>query len=196
MPRSRRTGVAACPARESSTRSRSSAAPIGGRYLTLRYRRRDDGGEARVGYAVPRRVGGAVDRNCVKRRLSEAIAREEALAARRHGLRADRPPRARGDGRRAGLRLAVRPGGGAAALRRGGRVISRALILLLRACAARAHAVRLDDVDHAAGVQVRANLLALRRAGDPRTRPREGPWPGSVAACCAATRGRGAASTR
>jgi ribonuclease P protein component len=52
---------------------------VGGRYLTLRYRTRDDGGEARVGYAVPRRVGGAVDRNGVKRRLREAIAREEGL---------------------------------------------------------------------------------------------------------------------
>ncbi len=52
---------------------------VGGRYLTLRYRTRDDGGEPRVGYAVPRRVGGAVDRNGVKRRLREAIARQDAL---------------------------------------------------------------------------------------------------------------------
>ncbi len=52
---------------------------VGGRYLTLRYRRRDDDGEARVGYAVPRRVGGAVDRNGVKRRLREAIGRQAAL---------------------------------------------------------------------------------------------------------------------
>ncbi len=54
---------------------------VGGRYLTLRYRLRDDGGEPRVGYAVPRRVGGAVDRNGVKRRLREAIGREGALLA-------------------------------------------------------------------------------------------------------------------
>jgi ribonuclease P protein component len=52
---------------------------VGGRYLTLRYRSREDEGEARVGYAVPRRVGGSVDRNGVKRRLREAIAREEGL---------------------------------------------------------------------------------------------------------------------
>src|SRR6185437_16397478 len=47
--------------------------------------------------------------------------------------------------------------------------------------AARAHAVRLDDVDHAARVQVRADLLALRRAGDPRPRAGEGPRPGRLA---------------
>ena len=51
---------------------------VGGRYLTLRFRR-SEGGPARVGYAVPRKVGGAVDRNRVKRRLREAIARNEGL---------------------------------------------------------------------------------------------------------------------
>jgi ribonuclease P protein component len=52
---------------------------VGGRYLTLRYRTREDGGEPRVGYAVSRRVGGAVDRNGVKRRLREAIGRQAGL---------------------------------------------------------------------------------------------------------------------
>ena len=52
---------------------------VGGRYLTLRFRVRDDGGEARVGYAVPRRVGGAVERNGVKRRLREVIGRHVGL---------------------------------------------------------------------------------------------------------------------
>jgi ribonuclease P protein component len=52
---------------------------VGGRYLTLRFRVRDDGGEARVGYAVPRRVGGAVERNGVKRRLRDAIGRHAGL---------------------------------------------------------------------------------------------------------------------
>jgi ribonuclease P protein component len=56
---------------------------IGGRYLTLRYRRRDpdeiafEG--ARVGYAVPRRVGDAVDRNSIKRRLKAAVDQREDL---------------------------------------------------------------------------------------------------------------------
>ena len=45
----------------------------------LRYRRRDDDGGPRVGWAVPRKVGPAVDRNTVKRRLREAVDRNEEL---------------------------------------------------------------------------------------------------------------------
>jgi ribonuclease P protein component len=52
---------------------------VGGRYLTLRYRVAEGGELARIGYAVPRKVGGAVDRNQVKRRLREAVARNESL---------------------------------------------------------------------------------------------------------------------
>jgi ribonuclease P protein component len=52
---------------------------VAGRYLVLRYRARDDGGGPRVGWAVPRKVGSAVDRNAVKRRLREAIARTDYL---------------------------------------------------------------------------------------------------------------------
>ena len=56
---------------------------IGGRYLTLRYRRRDPNEISftgpRVGYAVPRRVGDAVDRNSVKRRLKAAVDQRDEL---------------------------------------------------------------------------------------------------------------------
>ncbi len=52
---------------------------VGGRYLTLRYRAAEGGSQSRIGYAVPRKVGGAVDRNLVKRRLREAVARHEEL---------------------------------------------------------------------------------------------------------------------
>jgi ribonuclease P protein component len=54
---------------------------VGGRYLTLRFRRRERAGAARVGFAVPRKVGGAVDRNKVKRRLREAVDRHPELLA-------------------------------------------------------------------------------------------------------------------
>lgn len=49
---------------------------VGGRYLTLRYRLREDereGAEPRVGFAVPRKAGIAVERNTVKRRLRAAV---------------------------------------------------------------------------------------------------------------------------
>lgn len=55
---------------------------VGGRYLTLRYRARGDEGVPRFGFAVPRQVGGAVDRNAIKRRLREAADTHAGLARR------------------------------------------------------------------------------------------------------------------
>jgi ribonuclease P protein component len=52
---------------------------VAGRYLTLRYRTREPAGDPRIGYAVPRKVGVAVDRNGVKRRLREAVDRNGEL---------------------------------------------------------------------------------------------------------------------
>jgi ribonuclease P protein component len=54
---------------------------VAGRYLTLRYRTREPEpeGEPRIGFAVPRKVGVAVNRNSVKRRLREAVDRNAEL---------------------------------------------------------------------------------------------------------------------
>src|SRR3954466_5948601 len=52
---------------------------VGGRYLTLRYRTAEGGEQPGIGYAVPRKVGGAVDRNLVKRRLPVPVARNDGL---------------------------------------------------------------------------------------------------------------------
>ena len=49
--------------------------------MTLRFREADGGTVPRVGFAVPRKVGGAVERNAVKRRLREAVDRNEELLA-------------------------------------------------------------------------------------------------------------------
>ncbi|HZC76530.1 MAG TPA: ribonuclease P protein component [Ktedonobacterales bacterium] len=44
-----------------------------GTYLTVSYTRQEEPGPARIGFSVSKRVGGAVVRNRVKRRLREAI---------------------------------------------------------------------------------------------------------------------------
>jgi ribonuclease P protein component len=42
-------------------------------HMTVFYLRREDSGSTRVGYTVSRALGGAVDRNRMKRRLREAV---------------------------------------------------------------------------------------------------------------------------
>jgi ribonuclease P protein component len=50
--------------------------------FVLQARRRDDEGPARVGYTVSKRVGKAVERNRVRRRLKEAVRLSGALRMR------------------------------------------------------------------------------------------------------------------
>jgi ribonuclease P protein component len=55
-------------------------APAAG--FVLQARRRDDDGPARVGFTVSKRVGKAVERNRVRRRLKEAVRLSGALRVR------------------------------------------------------------------------------------------------------------------
>jgi ribonuclease P protein component len=49
----------------------------------LQARRRDDAGPARVGFTVSKKVGTAVERNRVRRRLKEAVRRSASQHMRR-----------------------------------------------------------------------------------------------------------------
>ena len=51
---------------------------IRGANLVVQYARRASGGPTRVGFSVSKRVGGAIIRNLVKRRLREAVRHELA----------------------------------------------------------------------------------------------------------------------
>ena len=42
-------------------------------HMTVFYRRRSEAGEARIGFTVGRVLGGAVERNRIKRRMREAV---------------------------------------------------------------------------------------------------------------------------
>ena len=53
----------------------AAGAKVPGAAFVLQARRRDDDGPARVGFTVSRKVGTAVERNRVRRRLREAVRR-------------------------------------------------------------------------------------------------------------------------
>jgi ribonuclease P protein component len=60
----------------------AAAARIATRAFILQMRERDDDGPARVGFTVSRKVGNAVERNRVRRRLREVVRMAPAEAAR------------------------------------------------------------------------------------------------------------------
>ncbi len=51
---------------------------VSGSNLVVHYARRTSGGPTRIGFSVSKRVGGAVIRNLVKRRLREAVRHQVA----------------------------------------------------------------------------------------------------------------------
>ena len=57
----------------------ATAAKVPTAAFVLQARKRDDGGPVRVGFTVSRKIGTAVERNRVRRRLKEIVRRNAAL---------------------------------------------------------------------------------------------------------------------
>jgi ribonuclease P protein component len=83
-PRARRRRLSRSAEFERVYRSSNSH---GNRYLVLYSFPREDSDGVRVGLTVPRKVGGAVDRNRVKRLLREAFDAEGAAVPANHDVR-------------------------------------------------------------------------------------------------------------
>ena len=60
----------------------ASGAKVATAAFVLQGRKRDDGGPARIGFTVSRRVGTAVERNRVRRRLRDIVRRSAADSLR------------------------------------------------------------------------------------------------------------------
>ena len=81
---------------------------VSSRFLVLYWLPQDEPTEPRIGFAVPRAAGGAVERNRIKRRLREVWRARLERVPDGPRLRADRPPGPRRGGRGERLRLARR----------------------------------------------------------------------------------------
>ena len=154
--------------------------------LVLQSLARGDDAPARLGFTVTKKVGNAVVRNRTRRRLREAA---RAVLADDPGQRR----RPRPDRPRRHPRPALRPAQGRfpphpAQGRR--RAMSTLLVLLVRALSMDAAAL------HRRALPLRAELQRIRHRGAPRARRAPRHRPGQPTACCAATHGTPAATTR